>query len=264
MIHDQHLHTSYSRDSKALIDEYYKKASDLGCKYFVCTDHIEFMSCFNHIDWTVDYVNQDKDLERLGKEYPNVIPLKGVEMGYRKDQLHRMKALLANREFDLVNMSIHDNTEIDYYFVEHFRAHGILETLDIYFNNMIDGLETWDDFNVLSHFDYGFKTAYLIDNSLRISEFEGYLKKIFGLLISKKKALEINIKVQETINDLEHVKYFLKLYKSLGGERITISSDSHSVDTYLEYFDKYACIAKECGFDEVCYFVKRQEYRYKI
>ena len=73
MIHDQHIHTSYSRDSKVPIDEYYKIASDMGCKYFVCTDHIEFMSCYNHIDWTVDYVNQDKDLERLGKLYPNVL-----------------------------------------------------------------------------------------------------------------------------------------------------------------------------------------------
>ena len=129
---------------------------------------------------------------------------------------------------------------------------------------MIDGLVTWDDFDVLSHFDYGFKTAYLIDSNLRVSEFESYLNKIFGLLISKKKALEINIKVQETINDVEHVKYFLNLYKSLGGERITISSDAHSADAYLKHFDKYAGLAKECGFTEVCYFVKRREYRYKI
>lgn len=264
MIHDQHIHTSYSRDSKVPIDEYYKLANGLGCKYFVCTDHIEFMSCFNHIDWTVDYENQDKDLERLGKLYPNVLPLKGIEIGYRKDQLSRMKDLMANREFDLVNMSIHDNTEIDYYFVEHFKKHGVHETLIIYFENMIDGLLTWDNFDVLSHFDYGFKTAYLIDNDMKISRYEDYLKKIFELLISKKKALEINIKVQETINDVNHVKYFLNLYRSLGGERITISSDAHTIDAYLNYFDKYASIAKELGFDEVCYFVKRQEYRYKI
>lgn len=264
MIHDQHIHTSYSRDSKVPIDEYYKIANDMGCKYFVCTDHIEFMSCYNHIDWTVDYPNQDKDLERLSKKYPNVIPLKGIEMGYRRDQLDRMKALMAERQFDLVNLSIHDTPEIDYYFVEHFKKHGVLETLDIYFNNMIDGLVTWDDFNVLSHFDYGFKTAYLIDNTLRVSQFEAYLKEIFSLLITKKKALEINIKVQETINDIEHTKYFLNLYKSLGGSKITISSDAHSAEAYLKHFDKYAKIAKECGFNEVCYFVKRMEYRYQI
>ena len=59
---------------------------------------------------------------------------------------------------------------------------------------------------------YDIIAEYLIDNNLRVSDFEDYLKKIFKLVISKKKALEINIKVQETINNIEHTKYFLNLY----------------------------------------------------
>lgn len=264
MIHDQHIHTSYSRDSQASIDEYYKIASDLGCKYFVATDHLEFMSSYNKADWTVDYVGLNKDLERLGKQYPNVLPLKGVEIGYRKDHLPRMLKAIGEGDYDLINLSVHDNGEIDYYIIEEFKKRGYLETLIVYFNNVIDALTTMDDFDVLSHFDYGFKTAYLIDNNLRISAYEDYLKQIFKLLITKKKALEINIKVQETIKSVEHIKYFLNLYRSLGGDRITISTDSHTTETYLKNFEKYADIVKKCGFTSLCYYVRRKEYRYTL
>lgn len=263
-LHDQHIHTSYSRDSKASIDEYYRIASEMGCKYFVTTDHLEFMSVYDNQDWTVDYDSLLKDLERLHKVYPSVIPLKGVEIGYRKDQLDRILNTVKNGNYDLINLSIHDNGEIDYYLVEEYKKRGIDEVLKIYFENMIDGLVTMDDFDVLSHFDYGFKTALLIDRNIKISEYEDYIKKIFKLLIEKQKALEINIKVQTTINSVEHIKYFLTLYKNLGGERLTISTDSHETKLYMNNYDKFASIVKECGFNELCYYVKRKEYRYVI
>ena len=248
----------------SLIDEYYKIASEMGCKYFVTTDHLEFMSVYNNQDWTVDFKSLEEDLKRLSKKYPNVIPLKGVEMGYRKDHLDRMMNIIQTEDFDLINLSIHDNGEIDYYLKEEFINKGVDKVLKIYFDNMIDGLVTMDDFDVLSHFDYGFKTALLVKPNIKISEYEDYLVKIFKILISKKKALEINIKVQTTINSLEHIKYFLTLYKQLGGERLTISTDSHEPNLYMKNYDKYASIVKECGFNELCYYVKRKEYRYSI
>lgn len=263
-LHDQHIHTSYSFDSTASVDEYYRIASEMGCKYFVSTDHLEFMSVYNNQDWTVDFESLQKDLERLHKQYPNVTPLKGVEIGYRKDQLDRINKTIEEGNFDLINLSIHDNGDIDYYLTKDFLRHGLDNALKIYFENMIDGLEVMDDFDVLSHFDYGFKTALLIDKSLKISKYEEYLVKVFKLLIQKKKALEINIKVQITINSIEHIKYFLTLYKNLGGERLTISTDSHLPELYMKNFDKFASIVKECGFDELCYYVKRKEYRYVI
>ena len=33
---------------------------------------------------------------------------------------------------------------------------------------------------------------------------------------------------------------------------------------YMNNYDKFASIVKECGFNELCYYVKRKEYRYVI
>ena len=263
-IHDQHIHTSYSRDSQADIYEYAKKANELGCKYFVTTDHIEFNSVATNDDWTVDYENLMNDLRKLKKIYPHMEFLLGIEIGYRKDKLKEMNELLSKYPFDLVNMSIHDNGKVDYYMKKDFREIGIDKMLNIYFNNIIDGLKTYDNFNVLSHFDYGFKTAYLIDNNTKLYDYEHYIKEIFKLVIEKEKTLELNIKVQENINNDIFLKYWLKLYKQMGGYKLSLSSDSHNNKDYLLNHQHYINIIKEAGFTELRYFVKRKEYIYEL
>ena len=39
---------------------------------------------------------------------------------------------------------------------------------------------------------------------------------------------------------------------------------SHETKLYMNNYDKFASIVKECGFNELCYYVKRKEYRYVI
>ena len=61
-----------------------------------------------------------------------------------------------------------------------------------------------------------------------------------------------------------YLKYLLKLYKSLGGKRVTLSSDAHNVSRYLSKFAYYQKIIKECGFDYLVYYIKQQEYYFYI
>ncbi len=266
-LHDQHVHTKYSRDSQAEITGYMKLAHDAGCKYFVTTDHMEFMSVFNHEDWTVNYDELFIEAIPLAAEY-GLTFLKGVEFGYRKDQLPRIVDTLAKIDYDIIIMSVHDNTEtseeIDYYMKEDFLRVGNHELLKFYFNNIIDALNNYEDFDVLAHFDYGFKTAYLMDKTLSIRDYEDQLITIFKLLIAKNKTLEINAKVQRTINDDNHLRYILNLYKKMGGKKLTLASDAHSCEYYLDGFDHYANIIKEVGFDHLMYFIKREEHIYNL
>lgn len=263
-LHDQHVHTSYSLDSQANIFEYAKVANDLGCKYFITTDHVEFESVYNHTDWTVDYDSLKLDLIKIKEIYPNLTPLLGIEIGYRKDKLTKMDEMLAKYSFDLVNMSIHDNGKVDYYKNEDYYKYGTRAMLDIYFNNMLDGVTTYNNFDVLSHLDYGFKTAYLLDNSILLSDYEEILKKIMMVIIKKDKALEVNIKVQTNLKTDEFLNYWLRLYHSLGGYKLTLSSDSHRTDFYLHNHLHFIKIIKEAGFNNLRYYIKRKEYIYNI
>ena len=266
-LHDQHLHTKYSLDSKEELKNYYALASKAGCSYIVTTEHIEFDSVYNNQDWTVDFESLKEELKSLGKEFKNVLPLLGVEVGYRKDHLFDMENLITQEDFDLVNMSIHDNGKYDYYMKKDYEVLGVRKMLDIYFNNAIDGVKTYKNYDVLSHIDYGFKTAYLLDNTLKIEDYKHYLEVIFKEIIKDDKVLEINFKVQKTINDINHLKSLLNIYKECGGTKLTLSSDAHFLAQQEDYYnlqEDFIKVIKEAGFNELYYFIKRKQHKFMI
>lgn len=268
MIHDQHCHTSYSGDSTENIENYFEIAEKYKVKYLVTTDHYDFDAvASNHQDWIVDFDSLIVDLKKYHLKYPNVTPLLGIELGYRKDKLDKMINVVNSYDFDVINMSIHDNGIYDYYAKDTFKSVGIKEILYIYFNNILDALDNFNNYDVLSHFDYGFKTAYLVDSSIKINDYEDIVRKIFKKLIEQNKSLEVNIKVQSTINDDVHLKTFLKWYKEEGGNKLTLSSDAHTKIVYNNYYivqNKYIKIIKNAKFNYLCYYIKRKEYHFDI
>lgn len=261
-IYDQHIHSIFSADSNELIENYYNIAKINNCPYFLTTEHLDINIANSGKDWIGDYKNVIDTLNKI-KTNDGPIPLLGIEVGFRKEYISKIKEILSKFDFDVVNLSIHDNGKMEYYFEQGFIDYGISDTLITYYNQMEEALTIFDDFNVLSHIDYGFKTACKINPNLDFYDSIDQLKRILSLLIKKEKALEINTKVQSFFDD-SHIRKLLRLYKSLGGTRLTLSSDAHKVKNFMYQFDKYLAIIKEEGFDELCYFIKREEHRFKI
>ena len=258
-IHDQHVHSYYSFDSKQRIEEYLDKATSIGLDYFVLTDHCDLNFLNRGKDIFFDVQKQQKELEELQKKYPNIKILRGIEIGYKPNALNRIESIIKDNHFDLINLSLHESDEIDYYYYEEFKKHDINKTLRLYFSRQLEMVQNYDDYDVLCHVDYGFKSAYLGDNSLDISKYENIISRIFKEIIRKEKALEINVKVQEVL-PVEHTKYLLNLYKKLGGTYLTISTDSHSSEKYYKNIDKYIALAKESGFTHLTYFIDRKKH----
>lgn len=261
-IFDQHVHSYYSYDSDQTIREYLDKARELGLSYFILTDHYDF-DFIDKGDNSFDVAARNKELDELQKDYPEIKVLNGIEIGYKAKDIERIRTLIKSNDFDIINLSIHDLNDIDFYEISFFQKYGVKKVLDEYYKTQLEMVENFDDYDVLCHIDFGFKSAYLCDNSLSIKEYEDYLIKIMKIVIEKDKALEINTKVQEFL-PIEHTKYLLNLYKSLGGKNITISSDAHRVKRFCSSFDKYIKIIKEAGFSHLNYFIKRNRYNISI
>ena len=263
ILHDQHIHTKYSEDSNAEIRDYFEKISKMGIKYFICCDHTDLDTVINKVDWRADYEACYQEALEISKDYPEIKVLRGAEIGYRKDKLQEINRIIQQHDFDLINLSIHDNGIYDYYMRNIFTPTNHDEIMNTYLDNIYDALINMDNFDVLSHIDYGFKTLKLVDDKADFFKYEDKIREIMKLLIKKNKTLEINSKVQIFIDD-NHLRRLLKLYYSLGGRKVSLSSDSHEVKMYYYNFDKYMKIIKECGFDYLSYFIKRKEYLYKI
>ena len=258
-IYDQHVHSYYSFDSEQPIEEYIEKAINLGLGHFILTDHLDLNYISTGKDLDFDIYAQHCEINLLQSKYPSIKLLKGVEIGYVKTELDRINNILKTFKFDLINYSVHEDGEIDYYYPDKFNELGIKTVLNHYFDNIIEALKTGVDFDVLCHFDYGFKTAYLIDKTQKLSSYEDKIIPILKKVIEMDKCLEINIKVQSCIND-EHTSYILKLYKALGGKNITVSSDAHDVSLFYEDINHYLSLIKKAGFDHVNYFVNRTRF----
>ena len=263
IIHDQHVHSYYSFDSEQNIEEYLNKAKQIGLSYFVLTDHCDLNYLDNGKDLFFSLEKQFEELRFLQAKFKDIKLLRGIEIGYKPSEISRISNILSSHNFDLVNFSLHEADKIDYYFPEEFKKRGIENTLKHYFDKELDAVMNFDNYDVLCHLDYGFKTAYLADNSLKISDHEEQLTKIMKVVIEKEKALEINIKVQ-SILPIAHTTYILNLYKRLGGKYLTLSSDAHILANYRRDFDKYIELIKKCGFTHLTYFIKRNKYLLKL
>lgn len=263
-LHDQHVHSMYSMDSTEKLVSYIQKAIQLGCSYFVTTEHFDLDMVDGQVDWTVDYASLKQEYKKLQSQYPQISLLLGIEVGYRKTYLDQINAQIQSESYDVVNLSIHENDYADFYWPKYFEQYGVHQLLTAYFDEMIEATTHFTNYNVLSHIDYAFKTAFLMDSTLKISTYEEQIKKVYQNLITHHKALEINTKVQEAIHNDEHTRYLLQLYKQVGGLRLTLSSDAHSVDRYESSFQHYMNIIQSCGFDYLVYYIQRKEYQYPI
>ena len=263
LIHDQHVHSYYSFDSKQDIKEYLAKTKDIGLDYFVLTDHCDLNYLDKGKDLFFDINKQNAELAQLQKQFKEIKILRGIEIGYKPNEIKRIEKIISTNKFDLINFSLHESDGIDFYYKNEFEKLGVEKTLKKYFQKEYEAVTVFNDYDILCHLDYGFKTAFLANTNIKISDFEDELIEIMKVLIKNKKALEINIKVQSVL-PMEHTKYILDLYKKLGGKYLTLSSDAHEANLYRNNFEKYIDLIKKAGFDYLTYFVSRKKKMYKL
>lgn len=91
-----------------------------------------------------------------------------------------------------------------------------------------------------------------------MDEYEDIIKEIFATLIKNGKGIEINTsglrqKIGKPLPDL----YYVKMFREMGGEILTIGSDAHCTADLGKGINEGIEIAKQAGFDKVAFFKKR-------
>ncbi|EOR20838.1 histidinol-phosphatase HisJ family protein [Cytobacillus oceanisediminis] len=256
---DYHHHSNHSFDSKAIMMEICKEAITKGVQEICFTEHFSVnpnAPTYGHMNWP----NYLADIQKCQVIYEDQLLIKiGIELCEPHLMREQYKAVLSTIPFDYVLGSVHNLAGLT--LRKYMNAHPNEDIYLAYFKEMYE-LVTYADINVLAHFDLMKRYAHATRGIYTFADYQEIISSILKMAIKRGIGLEINTsgwrtKLNESLPFLE----VLKLYKELGGEILTIGSDSHKKEDVGAGFTEALNLAKEAGFSSYYTFEKRKPIR---
>lgn len=236
---DYHVHSTCSFDASNTMSEMVKTLASRGVSAMCFTDHIDF-----GVAETMQLKDFQLEKSQL-EQYPKALEIApkgmfiglGVEMGQAHHDIERAKNIYAMKEFDFVLGSIHSlRNTLDFYYLDYTSEKQCFELYDRYALELIE-LADIDCFDAMAHIGYCVRcmNAMGFPVYMTLKSHGDMLEVLFKKLIQNGKGIELNCAdlveggrpnpLMSTIP----VPEVLKLYRDLGGELITIGSDSHNI-----------------------------------
>lgn len=275
MIIDLHTHTGYSYDAeKRGVSDHVQAAIQKGVDVLGFTEHVDFfyqesLSEADFAPGTVDFqmywnelapfrcgrviqadiAAQQKDIDTCRENSQgNIILRKGVEIGQPHAAPDLADQLMEMYCFDYIIGSIHHLADdMDLYFI-HYETKHTDEFMRDYFDE-INKMLQYGKFHILGHLDYPLRVMKLPHNRPSLRGYMDYVDEILKKLIAQGIALESNAKSlfgwQKQVGPEDFV---LQRYRELGGELITVGSDSHAPETIARGIPEAIERLKQAGF----------------
>lgn len=283
---DCHSHSAYSPDSQTPAAEMCARALELGLTAYAITDHCECdffdpahpivqpkksvpiaareedpsdEEQFNYAKTTAQSL---KTVTELKAAYAGKLELlAGVEIGQAMQNLEAAEQVTA-KPYDLIIGSLHRAAGLpDYYFIDYAQldSHDLLELLRDYYEELYR-TACWNKFDTLGHLTYPLR--YIVGDfgiPVDIHQCDDIIEQILKTLAQNGKALEINTsglrqKLGHTMPEVPYVKWF----RELGGEFITIGSDAHNARDLGAGIEQGMERAYKAGFRHITYFKQRK------
>lgn len=258
---DYHMHSKYSFDGEMTIEEACKRAIQIGLKEIVITDHID-------IDWPVPGIYFDipdidgylREIEDNKKRFDGYLRIKtGIEMGIQPHVLEDTSKIIRSYPFDFVIGSIHIIERMDPYQGDYYRGKTKEESYRKYYQETLNLIKDFDDFDVLGHIGYIKRYSPFPYNKEDELLHLDLIDEILKTLIKKGKGIEVNTSGYRHISGCPMPSSeVVARYKKLGGSIITIGSDAHSVDGIGFGIENGIALIKEAGFDYINVFTDRK------
>ena len=243
-------------------------ALDAGMDEICFTDHVEPLT------WGSNELRPPYDWSALTADFANVqaalgdrIHLRlGMEMGDAQKAPAHMKKLLEDApQFDFIIGSVHLLSRkyggADLYDYMTATAAEAQEALGDYLEEAL-ALAKLGGFTVLGHLTLPLRYF----NEMRglhtsFDPYEAEIREILKTLIENGRGIELNVNRGNT--PLPDAKW-LRLYRELGGELITLGTDAHSPEHVGRFIRERQALLKECGFTRFCTFEKQMPVWYAL
>lgn len=268
MFADYHVHTEFSDDSVYPMEQVVKDAIAMGMDEICFTDHVDYgvkedWDCGHPIAYrgdvpfaNVDYPAYFSAITRLRSMYGKWLAIKlGLEFGMQTHTIPQYEALFRRYPFDFILLSVHQIRDKELW-TQDFQLGQSQEEYNLrYYEELLSLVRQYKNYSVLGHVDliarYDLSGAYPFENIKPI------LTDIFRQVIADGKGIELNTSYHRYgLRDTTPSVDILRLYRQLGGEVVTIGSDSHAPEHLGAYIAEGKELLKELGFRYFCTYAQ--------
>ncbi len=261
---DFHTHTLFSPDGESGAEEMLERAAALGMECCAVTDHVE-INQFYDLDFSYESTvrRASEQIPALKERYRGRLRvLYGVELGQPLHDPALSRRVLQTHPYDFVIGSCHMlRGHEDFYFLDYQRNDPRL-LLDLYFEELLE-MARKADFDVLGHLTYPLR--YMEGDqgiSIDMSRYKDRIDEIFRTLIRGGKGIEINTSgLRQKIGRLLPDQAYIRRYRELGGEILTIGSDAHRAEDLGKNIAEGIAAAVRAGFEQItCFSGRKPEF----
>ena len=260
---DFHMHSNVSYDGFGAPASMAQAAKAAGLKEICFTDHLDYMHVplYGEMKFRVENYNRAYD----GLQVEGILIRNGVEIGMTPWNMDEVRNDLQQRHYDFVLGSVHFFDDRDPYLDETIWKEHSQEWVERrYFEELLECVKLHDDFDVLGHLTYIAKVgANPNPRTIPLAEYQNMVDEVLKILVAKGKGMEMKTSGVDVCGGfLPEVEYFQR-FKELGGEIVTVGSDSHHSRRVGQYTHRACEILGEI-FGHVCTFENRKPIFHKI
>ncbi len=271
ILHDYHMHSSFSTDSTASMESMIQSAIDKNLKGICITEHydIDYPNYNGESSpmFLVDFEAYLSKYQELAAKYQGKLDFAfGLELGLQPHLANTYYDCLRKYPFDFIIGSIHTCNGHDPYYPEfYFKDIEEEEAYRNYFKFILDNLSVYDGFDSLGHLDYVVRYGPNKDKFYTYEKYKDLLDPILMKLVSMGKAIECNAgALSRGLKTTNPNSTILRRYRELGGELVTIGSDAHKPEAIGADFDFARAILLESGFKHYATFRERKPQVHKL
>jgi len=266
MLADMHVHTEFSGDCSAKMDNMAQKAISLGIPMITITDHIDWDFPEPEFIFDIDMEGYQAAIKETQERYKGVLDIRmGVELGMQPHLVARYQEYLRQYPFDFVIASVHLLQNRDPYYQHAFEGLTDTQAYRMYFEAYLENIRCFHDFDALGHLDYVVRYGREKEKSYRCSDYWDILDEILKNLVAYDKALEINAAgFRKNLGFPNPHGDIIKRFRELGGEKVTVGCDAHKPTHIGKGLKQTEDLLLDCGFQYYTQYKLREPEFVKI
>ena len=269
MLFDNHNHCQFSFDGeRTSVEATACSAIRKGLGGICFTDHCDFYvppikaKYESYVSEVFDVDARDAEIDRVNALIDSGFKVfKGIEIGVQKSEREKIARHLEEHSFDEVIASVHYLDDTDPFWGGYYEGKDWKTAYRHYLETLYEEI-VWlgDRFDIMGHYDYVTRYAPYPEASILYKDFPDLLDVMLRFLAENGKALEINTKTYQELKGRTPIldENILRRYRELGGEIVSLGSDSHDAGNVGQHFDRFAHILKSCGFRYLAHYEKRK------